>query len=224
MGQVDNPYAKSIFRTRGAMSLVHLRDFPRLKASLAEGIELAEEHGFTSVLDWAHILQAWLEAQTGGDADRSASALQAALNGFLAKGAGADIPLANLLLAETLALAGQTDAALTAVEEGISLAQRTQELCHLAEAHRIKGDVLFQCGRVGAASEEFSQAINVAQQQQAPGWILRGSISLTRLLADGGDLSQAQACLVPALELFDEGFASADLVDANDLLTRLQAA
>jgi predicted ATPase len=53
---------------------------------------------------------------------------------------------------------------------------------------------------------------------------LRAATSLARLLRDQGRLVDATACLQPIYDRFTEGFGTADLIAAKQLLDDLSAA
>ena len=64
----------------------------------------------------------------------------------------------------------------------------------------------------------FRQALDEARQQGALSWELRAATSLARLLRDQGRHADAIACLRPVYDRFTEGFETADLIAAKELL------
>jgi predicted ATPase len=64
----------------------------------------------------------------------------------------------------------------------------------------------------------FSQAIDIARQQQAKSLELRASISLSRLWQQQGKSDEARKLLAPVFNWFTEGFDTADLQEAKSLL------
>ena len=93
-----------------------------------------------------------------------------------------------------------------------------------AELLRIKGELLLQdaTGRpVSAAEDCFRAALDVARQQGALFWELRGALSLARLRVTEGRHNDAKAILAPIYDQFTEGFETADLRAARDILNAL---
>jgi predicted ATPase len=72
-----------------------------------------------------------------------------------------------------------------------------------------------------AAEGHFRQALDRASRQGALSWELRAATSLARLLRDQGRSANAIACLQPIYDHFTEGFGTADLIAAKQLLGEL---
>jgi tetratricopeptide (TPR) repeat protein len=127
-------------------------------------------------------------------------------------------------LAEALAYTGRIAEALALVETRIEQSERgwvTPELL------RLKGDLLLlQKSPAGAdiAQDLFRQALGEARHQGALSWELRAATSLARLLCRQGRSADAIACLQPVYERFTEGFGTADLITAKQLLDDLSVA
>ena len=117
------------------------------------------------------------------------------------------------LLAETMANAGQTTPALSAVDEAIELVHRNNEGYYLAELYRLRGELLFAGGAEQAAAS-LKQSIEIAERQQAQSWCLRTAMSLVRLYGD----DKSREFLLSVYNNFTEGFDTPDLLDAKQLL------
>jgi predicted ATPase len=96
----------------------------------------------------------------------------------------------------------------------------------MAELVRVKGELLLSQGVPGAAAAEdhFRQALDWARQQGALSWELRAATSLARLLRNQGRPAAAAACLQPIYDRLTEGFGTADLIAAKQLLDALSVA
>jgi predicted ATPase len=70
----------------------------------------------------------------------------------------------------------------------------------------------------------FRQALDEARRQGALFWELRAATSLARLLRYQGRIADAIACLQPTYGRFTEGFGTADLIAARQLLDELSGA
>ncbi len=71
------------------------------------------------------------------------------------------------------------------------------------------------------AEASFHTAIEIAQKQQAKSWELRASVSLARLWQQQGKTAEARDLLAPVYNWFTEGFDTADLREAQVLLSEL---
>jgi predicted ATPase len=127
-------------------------------------------------------------------------------------------------LAEALGHVGQIAEGFAAVNEAIERSNRTEEGWIFAELLRIKGELLLLQGgqEAGAAAEDhFRQALEWARRQGALSWELRAATSVARRLRDHGRSVDATALLRPVYGRFTEGFGTADLIVAKQLLEEL---
>jgi predicted ATPase len=129
------------------------------------------------------------------------------------------------LMAEALGRAGQYADGLAAIDEAIARSERTAELWAVAELMRVRGELLLLQGATGAAAAAeglFRQALDWARRQGASSWELRAATSLARLLLISQRRSaHAMAVLQPVYDRFTEGFDTADLIAAKQLLDEL---
>ena len=123
-------------------------------------------------------------------------------------------------LAELLASSGEFDEAAAAAEEAVARADRGNNRWWLPEALRVKGEVLLAAARGNSAEAEdlFHRALDLAHRQGARSWHLRAATSLARLRRDQGRHADALAFLTPAYRWFTEGFDTADLLAAKQLI------
>jgi predicted ATPase len=92
-----------------------------------------------------------------------------------------------------------------------------------AELHRLKGELLLLAGGEESEAEEcIRRAIAIAQRQEAKSRELRAATSLARLLREQGRIAEAREALAPVY-WFTEGFDTAELKDAAELLRELGA-
>ena len=127
-------------------------------------------------------------------------------------------------LAEALAKAGQSAEGLAALDE---CEAPSAELGGFApEFLRVRGELLLlQTAHAAAKPSEalFMQALDFARQQGALSLALRAATSLARLLSSQGRHAEAIARLQPVYNRFTEGFATADLIAARQLLDDLDS-
>jgi len=151
-----------------------------------------------------------------GDPTRGVALLQEAL-----RMAGLNYAMVTTLylkeLAEGLILLGRTAEAFDVLHQVSARIDANGELLHLPEMLRLRGEALAQAGSVDAEST-LRAALDVARRQGTLPWELRAAMSLCRLqrtrdsASDGGDL------LAATYARFREGFDTADLRAAAELL------
>jgi predicted ATPase/DNA-binding winged helix-turn-helix (wHTH) protein len=128
------------------------------------------------------------------------------------------------VLAEGLAGLGQLSEALATVDQALAMADRGGERWYIAELLRIKGELLLQSAgdqSISMAEDCFHGALGVAEQQGALFWELRSALSLARLRMIQDRQDDARQTLLPVYERFTEGFETADLRAAREMLEAL---
>ena len=89
--------------------------------------------------------------------------------------------------------------------------------------YRLQGTLLLRQSVPNVAQAEacFQQALIIARRQQAKSWELRTATSLAQLWQQQGKRAEARELLAPIYDWFTEGFDTADLLDAQTLLSTL---
>ncbi len=126
-------------------------------------------------------------------------------------------------LAEALGQSGRIAEGLALLEAGIG---QFEACCFTPEVIRLKGELTLLQGMPDAersAEACFRQARDGAREYGTLSWELRAATSLARLLRHQGRPADAAACLQPIHDRFTEGFSTADLVAAKQLLDELGA-
>jgi predicted ATPase len=200
-------------------------------------IALCREQGFAYYRAWGTIIQGWgLTAMQ--QSEEGIAQMRRGIAAMQATGAQLRGPYYLALLAEACGQAGQVDAGLTMLAEGLNQARQHGEGWHEAELHRLQGELLLlvtlrdrQATRVGPhrcsqkpdaeVAQCFQQALGIARRQQARSLELRAAISLARLWQHEGNRVAAYGLLAPIYDRFTEGFDTADLQDAKALLAEL---
>jgi class 3 adenylate cyclase/predicted ATPase len=206
-----------LFRT-----LVHLfRGEPRdAMPILDRAVRVATEAGIPRGM-WANFLNGWALAVDGG----AEAGVSRALLDFDAPGAaGQELlrPFYTGVLADMCRAAGRLDDGLRLVNKALELATTLDSHWGLAEAHRIKGELLLARGEAEAAVEPcFETAIGIARRQGARSWELRAAISFARFRQSQGRAADAKEQLAPVYGWFTEGFDTRDLKEAKGLLEEL---
>jgi adenylate cyclase len=124
--------------------------------------------------------------------------------------------------------AGDIDAGLALVDDGLARVEVTDERFAEAELHRVRGALLAAGARTGRgraasrareeAEAEILRAIEIARAQGAKAWELRAATTLFDLRQRAGDAIEARKILARVYETFDP---SADLADVRAARDRL---
>jgi predicted ATPase len=117
----------------------------------------------------------------------------------------------------------QFEDAQRAINEAITMTEKTGETWFEAEIHRVAGEIALKSPEEGVAKAAayFQHSLSVARAQQAKSWELRTAVSLAQLRRDQGKRDQARDVLIPVYARFAEGFDTRDLKEAKALLDEL---
>jgi predicted ATPase len=217
--QVAHPFSLSFALSAAASFHQYRREEHTAQEHAEATIQLAKEQGFPFWMATGSILRGWALAQQG-QAQAGIEQITEGLRVFRATGAEILRPYYLALLAEAYRTMGQPEAGLTALAEALTLVEKTGERWYETELYRLKGALLLQQSSDNQVEAEscFSQAISIAQSQQAKSLELRAATSLARLWQQQGKRQEAHDLLAPVYGWFTEGFDTADLQDAKALL------
>jgi tetratricopeptide (TPR) repeat protein len=157
------------------------------------------------------------------DVDTGIDLLRRALEVLTAKNLNVYLTDYMGALAEGLCKSGQVEEALLTANWAIGRATDCGSVVDMAELLRIKAQILAAMphyGR-GSAMSCLTEALTVAKSQSALALELRSTIDLARLLAEGGQRDQARHDLALVYNRFTEGFETADLRIARQLMEDL---
>ncbi len=124
-------------------------------------------------------------------------------------------------LAEMHLTAGQVDAGIHAVDDGLAAASETGERIMEAGLYQVRAELLRMQGDEAQAEADLCRALDVSRAQQSRWFELRATLSLSRLWRDQGKHEQARQMLADICGWFTEGFETPDLQDARALLEEL---
>ena len=200
------------FRGEASLALQH-----------AETIEaFASEQGFPGWLVHGLAVHGWAEAELG-KTDAGIARVERACSTYEATGAKVWAPLLLLLHARGLSLSGRIDEALARIDAAIAIASDMGSYWWDAELLRVRGELLLSMSPNHAEQARacFVRAFEIAQNQGAKSFELRASISLARLARlepEGAGARSAMERLAFVFGWFKEGFDTADLIEARELL------
>jgi predicted ATPase/DNA-binding winged helix-turn-helix (wHTH) protein len=181
-------------------------------------LDHSRKHGFAVWNDFASRLKGVVLVKTG-DFDGGSPLLRAGLDEITEPNSNLWFLTTLSQMAEALGHAGQVADGLAAVERGID---RSQRGWLAPELLRIKGELLLSKGTAGTTVEDvFRQALDWAREHGSLSWELRAATSLAHLLYKQGHSNDAAAVLQPIYNRFTEGFGTADLVAAKQLMDEL---
>lgn len=185
---------------------------------------LADEQGLALWKAYAMIHNGWI-ASCRRQFGESIELGKAALDSMKATGTALDKTLALAQLAESYAACRQHSEALAVVNLALDVVDQTDERWYESELIRLKAEQLLALNGPNGhdeVEEQYKNALAVARRQEAKSWELRTATSLARLWHDQADSDKALDLLAPIYEWFTEGFETADLRAASDLLVELQ--
>ena len=188
---------------------------------------ISEEQGFELWIPVTGWILGWVEASEGALVDGIATMRK---NLALYELSGTETARTDYLAATAAAClqAGDIDAGLALVEEGLSRVEVSDERFAEAELHRVRG-ALLAAGAPASPSRaasralekaeaEVLRAIEIAQAQGAKAWELRAATTLFDLRQHAGDASEARQILARVYKTFDP---SADLADVRAARDRI---
>jgi predicted ATPase len=206
------------------------RDVQAVHDQADEAITVATAQRFALVQALGPIMRGWAIAVQEHSPEGLVQIRQG-LDMYRSTGAELQRPHLLTLLAEASGLLGQPEGGLAALEEALTLMEKTGERYYEAELHRQRGELLLrraakshpaQGSREQHEAEAcFQHALDVACQQQAKSLELRAAMSLSRLWQRQGKRQEAYDLLAPIYGWFTEGFDTADLQEAKTLLDEL---
>jgi len=125
---------------------------------------------------------------------------------------------------EACLAAGAVDEGLQNIQFELSEYELTGQRTFESEIRRLHGELILAKDRNATerAETEFQLAIDIARRQGAKSLELRAVMSLARLWMEQGNAERARARLADCYGWFTEGFDTADLVAARELLDALQ--
>ena len=130
----------------------------------------------------------------------------------------------NIALAQGLTAMGRSSESQALIDERIRQVEVGGETLYMPELLRVKGRVLLSMREPDPRGAEicFMESFELSRRQGARAWELRTARDLAKLLAERGDSESGRALLQPVYAGFSEGFETADLRAAEELLASLR--
>ena len=220
---LTDPFTQSYALALAALFHQYRRDPQAVLEIGNELLELSTKREFSQWIRVALCTRGWALAELGKPTEGVADA-RAGVASFKADGAWLNVPHFMSMLAEALGRAGEWDEARAVAEEALAVAAEHGDVCWEPELYRLKGAALRVTGASVDAEQCYQQAIDSAKRLSAPMLELRASVDLARLWYEQDRSIGARALLASCLERLTEGFDTADVLAARELLAQLRAA
>jgi predicted ATPase/class 3 adenylate cyclase len=228
--QLTHPYTLARMLYLDTILYQWRRDAQAVRDQADAAITVATAEGFALMQASGPIMRGWAIVMQEHSTEGLVQIRQG-LDMYRSIGAEFQRPHLLTLLAEASGLLGQPESGLAALEEALTLVEKTGERYYEAELHRQRGELLLRRQAKSHPAQDsleqheaevcFQHALDVARQQQAKSLELRAAMSLSRLWQQQGKRAEAHALLAPVYSWFTEGFDTADLQEAKTLLADL---
>jgi tetratricopeptide (TPR) repeat protein len=184
----------------------------------AEGVELARKYDLVLELQAVMLMRGWALTKTGSLQEGIAEIR--ACKGFID---AVDTrmfmeTMSSAYLAEALLAAGQPDEARQYVKSGLDFASSHGHYFFEPELFRIGGQIEAEAGDFVPAQSWFDRAIESARGQGARAHELKATLGLGNLLARAGKKAEGKSAVSAVVDLFTDGFETADLAAARAFL------
>ncbi|MGI9319355.1 MAG: adenylate/guanylate cyclase domain-containing protein [bacterium] len=199
-------------------------DMSRTDKIAKAALDLSEQYGFQFWVGWARIMhgRALFSSHQDG-VPPPLEIMKQGLKEWRTTGSELGQSYFLTLLAEATAAKGEYGYSFELLDEALRFANRTGEYFWLPEIYRVKGELLLlsNSGKNGEVEELFNTALIEAGKEKSKSLELRAAMSLYRLQSSQGDeaqVNQARTQLGEKFQFFTEGFDTADLVAAKQIL------
>ncbi len=218
--ELKHPFSQSFARTLVTWLQILRRDDAAAEKAAEESVELAKAQGFPYFLAVSSIFQGWAMARKG-QVEEGIARIEKILEGLRAAGSELFRPFFMSLLAEAYGLALRPGDGLEAIEEALEDLDRRGGGWWEPEIYRQRGELYLAMPTPDRerAENAFLKALHTARFRKERALELRASMSLVELWRDDEDrYTKAHATLKALYESYDEGFETADLIEAKRLL------
>jgi predicted ATPase len=217
----DHPVPICVSLLHASALLIWTGDLPRASDLIEQLIAYAGRYSLAPYRTFGIALKGEL-AIARGELKAGRDLLSSVLETLHAQRYNLHIPRFLGALAEGLRQTGQFEEALATVNGAVAHATNSGVEFDLPELLRIKSQILAARHDRESALSCLTEALAVARAQSALAWELRSTVTLARMLSEGGQRDQARHTLALVYDRFTEGFETADLKMARALLADLR--
>ncbi len=198
----------------------HLRNPLEVFKCSDEALALATQQGFIFWMAESHLSRGYGYVLQNRLAEAEREILEG-LQIFEQSGAALSLSHFYTMLAEIRFRLDDQAGALEWIQEALKASGRFGNTFHLAEIHRLHGEIL-SAESAPLAEEHFQKSLDVARRQKALSPELRATISLARLKQQQGLSTEGAALLEAVCGRFQEGQQTPDFQEAQMLLDSLR--
>ena len=220
--ELAQPYSLTQARYWTAQLQQFRRDGALALAEAEAAIALGTTNGFAQQQAQGTFIRGWALTTQGYDGEGFAE-MQRGFTAWEATEAEVLRPYYLTLLAERCRERGDVATGLRLLDDALETAQRSGERNYEAEMYRLQGELLLsqEAPDFVKAEAALEQAHTLAHDQQAKSLELRAAMSLSRLWQQQDRGFEARILLADVYGWFTEGFDTADLKEARELLEKL---
>jgi adenylate cyclase len=220
--RLNHPYSRAYALFHASYLHLGRRECEPVQERAQAVLDIAEEHEF---LTWKAVATCLHGAALAGMGRAEEGVAQVRQGIHLYQGLNTPPVFLSLLLyiqAEAYGQVGQPGQGIVMLDQALEHFGLDSEDLLTAEFYRLKGELLLALSPDHALEAEnwFQRALKAAQKRELPIFELRAGMSLCRLWQDQGKADQGRQLLSEAYARFTEGFTTADLLEAKDLLSR----
>ena len=180
-------------------------------------LDICASYDFFMESQWATFLQSWAHTQVG-DTQRGMAGIEAFIAFIDATGALMHAPLYYAIYGDILFQSGRPELAETWVTRGLDVIGHTGQNYFASEIYRLQGLIAQSRQDNELAVTILAKSIRTARDQDARLLELRAALSLSSLLASGGEAEQGRKVIREAVDRMHEGFQSVELQQASQRL------
>jgi tetratricopeptide (TPR) repeat protein len=220
---LNHPFSLAYALHHTCLLHYYLRLPSTLRAFGTEQIRFSTEQGFPLFQATGASYEA-AAALIDGDARIALPGLIGGLEAYRRTGAALAVPYYFGLLGAALTECNRPIEANDALDKGLRIAEQNADHFHVAELHRLKGDLALREGRdLEEVESRYQTAIEMAQKQKSKALELRAALNLAKLCDMRGKRSRAFENLSATLAQFKEGFDTRDLQEAQTFLDKFRS-
>ena len=217
-----HPFSLAYARCWAAIIYQWCQDAPAVHEQADAAVALATVQDFPLWAAQGMCLRGWALAMQGQGEEGMAQVCQG-IAAWRAAGAVLHLPYLCTVLADVSTHLGHPEDGLQALAEAHTIVKQYEDRWWEAEIYRLRGVLLLrQPGTPQGEAETWLQrALDVARRQEAKSLELRAAMSLAKLWQSQDKRQESYDLLAPVYGWFTEGFDTADLQEAKELLEEL---
>lgn len=220
--KLKHPHSLAFALAVAARMCVRHGDAEQARKWAVEALQVSERYGFPVWATMARILLAWTSARLSGS-ELGTQEMLKILEGYKERGTYVSTAYYMGLLAELYGRQQRFDEAMELIGEALDTSYAEDRHAE-PEIIRIRGHLLASRGRPDDAvlvEQNFREALSLAKQLGAGGWLLKAALSLAQFLNNHEQSTEAKTILEQGLEGFSTQDVGTDLESARSLLQQL---